>query len=315
MKTMGRIRSNTPDQTSPQVTAAQADVNRINQELFDLGVETAKLVASSSPVGGQIVDGASAVANLAAGNWGAAFLDGLGMIPLGGDALKGAIRGTKIAKALSRAQDALKAAEAALSRAKGLAKTRAAAKTYWDALKKKRDDIIKKYKGCKTEACAKARDDELRAASRLPKSNGKWVDKDGKPAPAGSGYWKPDEGSELHKTLSRHQDPVKGVPFEDGKPDFSGFPPKGMDKVHQVEIEMKGNSTSDITDAKNALIAKGGPDTRGSGQPGTWHHEPNGTTMSYVDKDVHTAYQRADGTANPGTPHMGGDSMTRDPEF
>jgi hypothetical protein len=314
MTTMGNIRNSTPDQTSPQVTAAQGNVDRINQELFDLGVETAKLVASSSPVGGQIVDGASAVANLSAGNWGAAFLDGLGMIPFGGDALKGAIRGTKIAKALSRAQDALKAAEAALTRARAFAKTRVAAKSYWDAIKARRDAILERFKDCKAEVCRKARDDELARVNRLPRNGGKWVDANGNPVPAGSGFWKPDAGTPLHDSLSRHQNPVQGVPFTDGKPDFSGFPPQGFDRTPQVEIDMKG-TRADHGAAANELMARGGPDTRGPGGTGTWHHESDGVTMSYVDKDVHTAYQRADGTPNSGTPHAGGDSMTRDPEF
>lgn len=311
---MGRILGNTAEQGSPQVTRAQADVDRINAELFDLGVETAKLVASSSPVGGQIVDGASAISNIAQGNWGAAFLDGLGMIPIGGDALKGAIRGTRIARALSRAQDALKVASGALTRARVFAKTRTAAKTYWDAIKARRDAILNRFRDCKAEACRKLRDDELARVNRLPRTGGKWVDANGNPAAAGSGFWKPDAGTPLHDSLSRHQSPVQGVPFADGKPDFSGFPPQGFDRTPQVEIDMKG-TRADLGAAANELIAKGGPDTRGPGGVGTWHHEPDGVTMSYVDKDVHTAYRRADGAANSGTPHMGGDSMTRDPEF
>lgn len=312
---MGKIRARTSGTGDPKVAAAQGKVDGINAELKELGIEAAKLAASSSPIGGQVVDGASAIANISAGNYGAAFLDGLGMIPLGGDFLKGSIRGTRIARAAMKAKKRLDAAKAALSRAKQFAKTRAAAKAYWAAIKKKRQAIIDKYKNCKTAACAAKRDAELRGVTRLPKTGGKWVDAKGNPVPAGSGYWKPDPGSPLEKTLSRHQNPVRGVPFKDGAPDFSGFPPKGMSKTHQVEIDMSGNSSTDISAAQKALRDRGGPDTRGSGQPGTWHHEPDGVTMSYVDKDVHTAYKKADGTANPGTPHAGGDSMTRDPEF
>jgi hypothetical protein len=314
MTIMGRIHGNTAEQSSPQVTRAQADVDRINQELFDLGVEAAKLVASSSPVGGQIVDGASAISNLAQGNWGAAFLDGFGMVPLVGDGVKGAIRGTRIARAVSRAQDALQVASSALTRARAFAKTRAAAKTYWNAIKARRDAIIARFRGCRTAACRKARDDELARVNRLPRNGGKWVDGAGNPVPAGSGFWKPDAGTPLHDSLSRHQNPVQGVPFTDGKPDFSGFPPQGFDRTPQVEIDMKGTS-ADRRAAERQLIADGGPDTSGSNGSGTWHHEPDGVTMSYVDKRVHTAYRDADGSANSGTPHAGGDSMTRDPEF
>jgi hypothetical protein len=316
MNTMGRIKSNTGDQSSGQVTQSQKQVDAANAELRDLGIEVAKLAASSSPIGGQLVDAASAVGNIAAGNWGEAFLDGIGLIPVGGDAVKGVIKGTRIAKALKKAKKALDVAQAALTRAKAFAKTRVAAKAYWKGIRDARAKIMKKYKGCKTAACAKARDDELRKVTRLPANGGKWVDANGKPAAAGSGFWKPDAGSPLDKTLSRYGPPKpQGVPFKDGSPDFTGFPPKGMNKTHQVEIDMTGNSGTDIGRAQSQLIKDGGPDTRGAGKPGTWHHEADGVTMSYVDKDVHTAYQRADGSANPGTPHAGGDSMTRDPEF
>jgi hypothetical protein len=317
---MGKIRSRTSGANDPAVAAAQRKVDGVNETLKELGIETAKLAASSSPIGGQLVDGASAIANISAGNYGAAFLDGLGMVPVAGDFLKGSIRGVKIGRAAMKAKKALDVAKAALTRAKAFAKTRAAAKAYWKGIKGKRDAIIKKYKGCKTAACAKKRDAELRGVTRLPKTGGKWVDKNGNPVPAGSGYWKPDPGTPLAETLKRYKDPatgkpVTGVPFKDGAPDFTGFPPKGMSKTHQVEIDMSGDSRADISAAQKALRDKGGPDTRGSGQNGTWHHEPDGVTMSYVDKDVHTAYKKADGSANPGTPHAGGDSMTRDPEF
>jgi Tfp pilus assembly major pilin PilA len=214
--------------------------------------------------------------------------------------------------AKQQAQKKLSLAKAGLARARRQAQTRTAAGQYWSNVKVQRQKILNKYKNCTTAQCA-ARDKELRKVTRLPATKGTWQTPSGNPAPAGQGLWVPSPTSRLAKIVKAHG--KKGVPFSDGKPDFTLFPPKGMATVPQVDIEMSGNSGSDITAAENALIASGGPNTKGSKQPGTWHHETNGVDMSYVDKDVHTAYKLPDGSANPGTPHSGGDSMTRDPVF
>lgn len=315
---MGDILDNTTLPDSPAVNNAQAQIDAQNQILIDLAKEAGLLAASSSPVGGQIVDGASLAHNLAQGNIGGAILDGIGFVPVFGDAAKGAIRGTRIARAVARANRAMDAATASLASARRLqrlARTRRAAGTYWDRVRQRRQAIIDKYKDCNTKACRDARDKELRGVSRLPANGGKWVDEAGNPVPAGTGRWLPDEGSSLHNALGRHQQPVTGVPFNDGKPDFSGFPPRGYDSPPRVEIEMSGNSARDISAARQQYYADTGTRTPSSGGPGTWHHEPDGVTMSYVDKDVHTAYQLPNGSPNSGTPHAGGDSMTRDPAF
>ena len=314
---MGSIHSQTQVPNTAEVRNAQARVDEWQTQAAAIAEEAVLLAASSSPVGGQVADVYSMGKNISSGNYLWAIVDGIGLIPAVGDAIKGAAKGTKIARAATRAAKGLQAAKAALSRARQMARKKAAAKAYWSQVKAKRKKILDKYKGCKDAKCAAARDKELREASkRLPKSNGKWVDKNGNPVPAGSGYWKPEPGSSLDKALAKHQQPVLGVPFKDGRPDFTGFPPASQKgTLHQVQIDMAGNSSSDITAAQNALIAKGGPNTKGSRKDGTWHHESDGVTMSYVDKDVHTAYQHPDGNKNSGTPHVGGDSMMRDPEF
>jgi hypothetical protein len=229
--------------------------------------------------------------------------------------LKAALAKVAAAKtpvAQQRAKKKLSLAKAGLARARRQAQTRTASGQYWANVKAQRQKILNKYKNCATAQCA-ARDKELRKVTRLPATKGTWQTPGGKPAPAGQGLWVPSPTSRLAKIVQGHG--KTGVPFSDGKPDFTPFPPKGMAAVPQVDIEMSGNSGSDINAAENALIARGGPNTKGSGQPGTWHHETNGVDMSYVDKDVHTAYKLPSGAANPGTPHSGGDSMIRDPVF
>ncbi len=210
------------------------------------------------------------------------------------------------------AKQKLVVAKIALKRAREVATTNAAAGQYWTNIKARRQQVLTAFNKCKTAQCG-VRDKELRKITRLPATKGTWQTPSGKPAVAGDGLWVPSSSSPLVKTLARHG--KTGVPFKDGKPDFTGFPPKGMTSTPQVQIEMSGKTGTDITRAENALIAEKGINTKGSGQPGTWHHESDGVTMSYVDKDVHTAYKTPSGLANPGTPHSGGDSMTRDPVF
>lgn len=302
------------------VRAAQDEVTMLEGQLGSLATEAGLLAASNIPVAGTVVDAGQAIWNAWNGRWADAALDLAGMIPGGGDAAKTTIKGGKIAKAVARIGKRLDAAKAALTQARALARSRAAATRYWNAVKRRRDAIIEKYKKMDCATCAKKRDAELRKVSRLPKTGGKWVDAKGNPVPAGSGYWKPDPGTSLDKALAKHPNGHLGVPFRDGKPDFSGFPAPGI-KGHDptVQIHMSGDSNADISAASKAFKERTGISTTGRSAgrdtTGTWHHEPDGVTMRYVDKDVHTAYEMPDGTANSGTPHAGGDSMTRDQSF
>lgn len=312
---MGSIHSGTAVPDTPEVQAAQRNVDALDAEVLALAEEGVLLAASTSPVGGQVADGYSMAKNIAQGNYGWAIVDGLGFVPLIGDGIKGLAKGTSLARAATRVAKSLETAKAALARTRAFARTKAAAGEYWRRVKAKRDEIIRKYGECKSEPCKRERDAELRRVNRLPATGGRWVDAHGNPAPAGSGFWKPDEGTSLHNALSRHQSPVQGVPFNDGRPDFTGFPPEGFSNLPQVEIEMSGVSNTDTTAAHRAYKELTGTDTKYPRAPGTWHHESDGVTMSYVDRRVHTAYRDMEGGANSGTPHSGGDSMIRDPEY
>jgi hypothetical protein len=145
---------------------------------------------------------------------------------------------------------------------------------------------------------------------RLPATGGKWLDAKGRKVPAGSGYWKPDRSSKLYDALRRHQKPVVGIPFKDGRVDFSSFPPKGFPETPRVRIEMSGDSAKDIRAAAAEYRRTKRKETIGEGATGTWHHDVDGGTMIYVDKKIHHAHD-----GSPGTPHLGGDWMTNHPEF
>ena len=226
------------------VAQAQTRLDSISEQWVEIGKEAGLLVASSSPVGGQIADGISLASNLSSGNYGGALVDAIGFIPFGGDAFKGLVRGSSIARRTRRINNALSAARSRLSRAQTFARRRVAASDHWAAIKRRRQAIKNKYKNCRTGKCADERDELLRKESRLPaKEKGDWVDKNGNRVPAGQGFFKPKEGTPLHSALSQHQKPVEGIPYTDGKPDLSGFPPRGRHnsrpdgKPYQVEID------------------------------------------------------------------------------
>lgn len=313
---MGNILRDTQSPETVEVRRAQADVEMLEGRLGELATEAGLLAASNVPVLGTFVDIGQGIWNAWNGRWGEALLDVGGVVPGLGDGAKSTIRGTRIAKAVARVGRQLDAAKDALSRARLFARRRAAATRYWRGVRGRRNEIMKKYKNCKTKECAIKRDKELRQVSRLPATGGRWLDAKGNPAPAGSGYWKPDPGTSLAKALEKHPNGSLGVPFRDGKPDFSGFPaPSTAGKGNTVEIEMSGNSRQDVREAGRVYHERTGIETVGAGKDGTWHHEPDGVTMTYVDKRVHTAYKDVDGAPNSGTPHAGGDSMSRDPHY
>ncbi|EHD21393.1 MULTISPECIES: HNH endonuclease [Brenneria] len=184
---------------------------------------------------------------------------------------------------------------------------------------------------CKTEECKKlAREkfenDKSMDAGRLPSSEkGSWVGPDGKPCPPGTGMYKPDpeKNKSLYEAVKRHG--KEGVPFKDGHPDFSGFPPikdgkpiaDASGKPYQVEIEMSSSRTRDFAASRSAYGEKYGEKFNMEYERvGTWHHEPDGVNMTLVDKKVHTAFDDKElGRPNGGTPHPGGDSMWRSGDF
>jgi hypothetical protein len=76
------------------------------------------------------------------------------------------------------------------------------------------------------------------------------------------------------------------VSYPNGYPDFK---PGGHVKA-EVEIQQKGNYTTDFSDA---TAANGGSQPEGT----TWHHHENGTTMQAVDSEVHARFTHRGGVS------------------
>ncbi len=76
------------------------------------------------------------------------------------------------------------------------------------------------------------------------------------------------------------------VPYPNGHPDFKA----GGHVKAEVEIQQKGNRTSDFRDA-----TKANGDSKPSGT--SWHHHENGTTMQAVDSKVHRNFTHRGGVS------------------
>jgi RHS repeat-associated protein len=77
-----------------------------------------------------------------------------------------------------------------------------------------------------------------------------------------------------------------GVKFtDDGFPDFSPY------ATHNVQIKMKGNRTTDFTDANQAAGLTSTPDGF------TWHHSEDRTSMLLIPTDLHDAVRHSGGVS------------------
>ena len=214
---------------SPEIEADRKKVTEMESQFNEAMVDSGLAAAGMAPPPfGTAADVASLGRSLFKGDWGGAALDALGLIPIVGDAAKG----TKIAAKVADVTAALSKAKAALN-TKLFSSTRDNAKKYWKELieNRKKSKLDKELGKCKTEECKKLakerfEKDKSMDPGRLPSSNkGSWVGPDGKPCPAGTGMYKPDpeKNKNLYDVVKRHG--KEGVPFKDGHPDFSGFPP------------------------------------------------------------------------------------------
>lgn len=78
----------------------------------------------------------------------------------------------------------------------------------------------------------------------------------------------------------------EGVRFDaDGYPDFSPY------AIEEVEIDMKGNYTTDYDDANKAAGLAQKPEGY------TWHHHQDGKTMLLVPTDLHSAVKHTGGVS------------------
>lgn len=301
---MGTAVANADVSADPGVVAAQRQLDSSQQVWIDLGVEAGLLVASSVPGAGWAVDSVQLAANVASGNYGAAILDGIGLIPFGGDFIKGFFRGRRLRRAMQAADEALDLARRGVERATTFARRRMASAEHWAQIRRRRRDILDEYPNCQREACRRERDARLGQVSNLP-TNGRWANPDGSPAPAGSGMFIPNSPAarnKLSNTINPETGrPFEGVPYNNGVPDFSAFPPPGQAApgggVYTVEINQalgpnpvdnpKANRNADRGNAF-AEFRNVYPD-RPEPSGGVWHHTDDGVTMQYVDRDIHLA--------------------------
>ncbi|MBT0957822.1 HNH endonuclease [Alphaproteobacteria bacterium KMM 3653] len=300
---------------TPDVRAAQGNLDAVTQQWVDVGVEAGLFVASLHPTGGQIADGISLARNVSSGNYGAAVVDGIGMVPVLGDLFKGFFRGRRITRAVEAADAALDVARRNMQRVGEIARRKLASRTLRNRIRQRRDDIMRKYEGCNDAVCRQARDEELRdlyGRGNLPaEGTGTWRNADGSPAAVGEGMFVPDPnnptGARLADALDQHG--ATGIPYSNGQPDLSGFPPPGSaspnGNAYSVEIEqsLTGDRTADRNASWGAWRDQYGADYDDP-TGGHWHHSGDGATMQYVDQDIHGALS-----------HAGDASVNQSPEF
>lgn len=263
---------------------AFGELQQLNQKYGELAADATLAGASAlPPPAGTAADLASLGRSLWRGNWGDALFDVVGLVPLGGDAIKGA----RVLNKLNDFRRALDVAKTGVARA--MAGTKRAAGKYWDdvvkANRKAYDDALRKCNGsraCK-EAAAVHKGPQYK---NTPKSgdNGEWVSGE-----RGDGVWKPANGG-------------PEVAYRNGFPDYSPH------SAAEVDIPMRGNRTTDFTAATNAAEPRlremyGDNWRNGWKNDYTWHHSENGTTMQLVPNSIHATGNGAS------TPHMGGASM------
>lgn len=260
------------------------------------------------PPWGTAADVVSLGKSLFSGDWGGALLDVVGLIPVAGDSIKAVGKGTKIASKMVEIADALKAVRTTLARQKKalINGRKSAAEAYWKEIRekgrKKYDEAIKNCstKKCKEQADAKASLEKGPQYQYTPKGgkNGRWEGE------RGDGDWVPDEKSSLGQELQKFN--KKGIPYENGFPNYDDFIYKENGISARVEIPQRGG-TKDYTPADKAMRELlGDPDwTRPDNY--TWHHKQDGVTMELVPTELHGGGK---------TGHLGGTSgLDKYPDF
>ncbi len=166
-----------------ELQKAEKAANILDLKIKDLSADAALLAGSSLPPPfGTAADVASLAKSVATGDWGGAFWDAVGFIPIVGDGAKAAVKGTKIARRL-------KAINKSLDKAR-------------DIIRKKKEDLAKlckkkrvKNKGnttkaaedCGTTNCGGGKNTKApQVARKIPKDKLKYKPKKRGDAPIGS---------------------------------------------------------------------------------------------------------------------------------
>ena len=242
--------------------AVRAQHKQVDDMYKDIATEIGFAVGGAIPGAGIAVDAASAVRSAWQGDWFGAAVDVFGMIPGWGDAAKAAEVTDKvntIRRTIDVARTGLKAS---------YRQTKQAAAKYWD-------DVVKKQKAA-YEAAAKKCNGTKECLEQLEKmkypphydqvpTNGTWTS-----GSKGDGWFQPADAS---------KPPIKYT---------NGFPDLSPHSKGNVDIPMKGNHSSDFTNADKAMREQLGDDNWTRPEGYTWHHHENGTTMQLVPQDIHS---------------------------
>lgn len=258
---------------------AYDELRQLNSQYGELAADAGLAGASMlPPPAGTAADVVSIGRSVWGGRWGDALFDVVGLIPLGGDAIKGA----RILNKLNDFRRALDVAGSGMARAFG--KTKEAAAKYWDdVVAANRRDYQEALAACNgSRACR-----EAAAAKKGPQygntprsgDNGEWTSGE-----RGDGVWTPSNGGQP-------------ITYRNGFPDYSPH------SAGDVDIPMRGNRTTDFTAADQAMRDKLGDPSWERPSDHTWHHSENGATMQLIPKSVHATGGGAS------TPHMGGASL------
>ncbi|PPD18746.1 MAG: hypothetical protein CTY18_10730 [Methylomonas sp.] len=134
-----------------EITQAESDLAKLNLKLDEISADTALMAGGFlPPPAGTAADIVSLGRSLGAGDWGGAFWDAVGIIPIVGDGAKVAAKGSKLANKAADIKKALEKANAAIQKKKDeLAelcnKNRVA----------KKDQVTNKAENCAKGDCAK----------------------------------------------------------------------------------------------------------------------------------------------------------------
>ncbi len=102
-----------------KIAKAEKELKQLEDQYKELAADAALTAASFAPPPfGTAADVVSIGKSLWSGDWGGALLDTVGLIPVVGDSIKGATKGTKIAAKMDEVADAIKAARAKLAKKK-----------------------------------------------------------------------------------------------------------------------------------------------------------------------------------------------------
>ncbi|MFA5983578.1 MAG: hypothetical protein WC782_06150 [Methylococcaceae bacterium] len=136
------------------ITEAEDQLAKLNLKLDEISADSALMVGGFlPPPAGTAADIVSLGKSLGTGDWGGAFWDAVGIIPIVGDGAKAAAKGGKIANKLADVKKALAKANEAIQKKKDelaemCKKNRAT----------KKDEVTKATKGCDTAGCGKGSD-------------------------------------------------------------------------------------------------------------------------------------------------------------